>query len=62
MEISFQVEENFRSRRNRFICKILIAGELKGYGKGASKKEAEQNAAEQVVEAMNCETEKVLEI
>ncbi len=62
MEISFKVEENFRSRRNRFICKILIAGELKGYGKGASKKEAEQNAAEQVVEAMNCETEKVLEI
>ena len=62
MEISFKVEENFRSRRNRFICKILIADDLKGCGKGASKKEAEQNAAEQVIREMSCEPENVLEI
>ncbi|MCM1030268.1 MAG: ribonuclease III [Oscillibacter sp.] len=61
-EISFQVDENFRSRRNRFVCKILIAGELKGCGKGASKKEAEQNAAEQIIGEMSREPEKVLEI
>lgn len=51
-EVSFEVNENFHSRKNRFVCKILIAGEEKGRGMGASKKEAEQNAAEKVVEKL----------
>lgn len=52
-EVSFEVNENFHSRKNRFVCKILIDGEQKGRGMGASKKEAEQNAAEKVVEKLS---------
>ena len=48
-ELAFQVEENTRSRKNRFSCTILIDKEWMGDGHGASKKEAEQNAAEQVI-------------
>lgn len=62
MEVSFEIEENFHSRKNRFTCKILIAGELKGCGMGASKKEAEQNAAEQVVEKISGEAAGNLDI
>lgn len=59
--VSFSINENYRSRKNRFICKISIAGNLKGSGKGASKKEAEQRAAEQVMEILGKETESILE-
>jgi ribonuclease-3 len=48
-EISFDNQEDYsgRDRVPIFISRIMIAGQLKGQGKGASKKEAEQNAAEQ---------------
>ncbi len=61
-EISFQVEENFRSRRNRFHCSIVVDGDVKGKGIGASKKEAEQNAAESVINLLEKEPETKLEI
>jgi len=48
-EISFDNQEDYsgRDRVPVFISRIMISGLLKGQGKGASKKEAEQNAAEQ---------------
>jgi ribonuclease III len=48
-EISFDSQEEYtgHDRSPVFISSILIAGKIMGQGKGASKKEAEQNAAEQ---------------
>lgn len=57
-EVTFEVTENFHSRRSRFTCVVLIGGENKGSGTGASKKEAEQNAAEQVVGKLEAAGEK----
>jgi ribonuclease-3 len=47
-EISFDSQEEYsgRDRVPVFVSRVIIAGQLKGQGKGASKKEAEQNAAE----------------
>lgn len=56
-ELSFKVNENYRSRKNRFNCTVLIAGEAVGSGLGASKKEAEQNAAEQVIAGLENQDE-----
>ncbi|WP_251623431.1 ribonuclease III [Odoribacter lunatus] len=56
-EVVFEIRENFHSRKNRFICKILIAGKQEGRGTGASKKEAEQNAAAQVMEKIRLQME-----
>lgn len=52
-DLAFDVTENFHSRRNRFKCVIRFGDEVKGTGMGASKKEAEQNAARLVVDAMD---------
>lgn len=49
VDLSFQTQEAQRSRKNKFCCTITIAGEEMGKGMGSSKKEAEQNAAEQVI-------------
>lgn len=62
LEVIFNLAENPHNRRNRFSCTILIAGNEKGSGFGASKKEAEQNAAEQVISALNREGEGTIEI
>lgn len=61
-EVTFDVKENVRSRKNRFICSIILGGETMGSGIGASKKEAEQNAAEQVIVKLKQEAEGELEI
>lgn len=60
--VLFNTEECFKGRKNRFTCTITIRGEVKGTGIGASKKEAEQNAAEQVITALQQEGGGELEI
>jgi ribonuclease III len=47
-EISFDNQEEYsgHDRVPVFVSRILVAGQLMGQGRGASKKEAEQNAAE----------------
>lgn len=52
MDVQFQTEEVYRRRQNRFLCVVTIQGEEKGRGEGGSKKEAEQHAAEVVVNAL----------
>lgn len=52
MDVQFQTEEAYRRRQNRFLCVVTIQGEEKGRGEGGSKKEAEQHAAEVVVNAL----------
>ena len=52
MDVQFQTEEAYRKRQNRFLCVVTIQGEEKGRGEGSSKKEAEQHAAEVVVNAL----------
>ena len=61
-ELSFDVRENLKSHKNRFECAISIGGTVMGNGNGASKKEAEQNAAERVIEKLTEEAEGKLEI
>lgn len=61
-ELSFDVHENQRNYKNRFECTISIDGTIMGNGKGASKKEAEQSAAEQVIEKLTEEAGGELEI
>lgn len=61
-ELSFEITENQRNRRNRFDCTILVGGEIMGNGIGTSKKEAEQNAAEQVIEKLTQDAGGILDI
>ena len=49
-------------RRNRFYCQVLINGEEKGIGEGTSKKEAEQQAAQKVIELLQKEADGNIEI
>lgn len=49
-------------RKNRFYCQVFINGEEKGIGEGASKKEAEQQAAQQVIELLQKETDGNIEV
>lgn len=57
-EISFESQEEYTSKEHTpiFISKVLVANELMGLGKGFSKKEAEQNAAEQAYNAINLDS------
>ncbi len=55
--LSFKVEERFKNKKNRFYCTVLVAGESMGSGEGMSKKEAEQQAARQVIEKLMEESE-----
>ncbi len=54
-EIKFEVEEEYTGKDHApiFISRILVTDQLKGEGKGSSKKEAEQNAAEQAFSAIS---------
>lgn len=61
-ELFFDVHENQKNHKDRFECMISIDGTVMGNGNGASKKEAEQNAAEQVIEKLMDEAEGKLEI
>jgi ribonuclease III len=47
-EISFDSQEEYsgHDRSPIFVSSVMVAGKIMGQGKGASKKEAEQNAAE----------------
>jgi ribonuclease III len=49
-EISFENQEEYSASDHSplFVSRIMVANQLMGCGKGTSKKEAEQNAAEQV--------------
>ena len=51
-ELAFNITENSRNRRDHFNCIISVAGEVMGSGTGASKKEAEQNAAKIVIDGL----------
>lgn len=51
--VRFQTEGRSRGRRSKFSCIVWLDGEEKGRGEGASKKEAEQKAAGQVVDLIN---------
>jgi ribonuclease-3 len=48
-EISFECQEEYTGKEHApiFVSRILVSGQIMGQGKGTSKKEAEQNAAEQ---------------
>jgi ribonuclease-3 len=48
-EISFECQEEYNALNSQpiFIARVKIQDDLSGIGKGQSKKEAEQNAAEQ---------------
>ena len=53
-EIKFEIEEEYTGKDHApmFISRILVTDQLMGEGKGSSKKEAEQNAAEQAFNAI----------
>lgn len=51
-ELAFNITENSRNRRDHFNCIISVGGEVMGSGTGASKKEAEQNAAKIVIDGL----------
>jgi ribonuclease-3 len=54
IEISFESQEEYGSEAHSpiFISRVMVSNQLIGQGKGSSKKEAEQNAAEQAFNAI----------
>jgi ribonuclease III len=54
-EIKFEIEEEYTGKDHApiFISRIFVTDQLMGEGKGTSKKEAEQNAAEQAFSAIS---------
>jgi ribonuclease III len=54
-EIKFEIEEEYTGKDHApiFISRILVTNQLTGEGKGTSKKEAEQNAAERAFNAIS---------
>lgn len=50
--VVFDIRENTRSRKARFVCSILLEDRQVGAGNGASKKEAEQRAAKEAIEQL----------
>ena len=50
------------ARRSKFICTITIGEEIMARGLGASKKEAEQNSAEKVIQKLQAEANGEIEI
>lgn len=61
VDIHLQTEEVSRGRR-KFCCIVLINGEKRGRGEGASKKEAEQHAAKIVIDSLVQEAKGNIEI
>ncbi|MCC8173242.1 MAG: ribonuclease III [Odoribacter sp.] len=57
VSVTFEVKENTKSLKERFVCNIFIEDNIKGSGVGATKKQAEQSAAECVVETLWEESE-----
>lgn len=62
IEMQFQTDEEPRRRGTKFCCTLSIDGGEKGKGFGTSKKEAEQNAAEQVIKELEKESAGNVEI
>lgn len=56
VELFFNTDE-IKGKRNKFCCKILVGKDEKGKGFGSSKKEAEQSAAESVIQELQKEAE-----
>ena len=54
------IESN--ARRSKFVCTISIGEDIMAQGIGASKKEAEQNSAEKVIQKLQVETQGEIEI
>lgn len=54
-EISFENQEEYSASDHSalFVSRIMVENQLMGSGKGSSKKEAEQNAAEQVYNSIS---------
>jgi len=54
-EIKFEIEEEYTGKDHApiFVSRIFVTDQLMGEGKGSSKKEAEQNAAEQAFNAIS---------
>jgi ribonuclease III len=54
-EIKFEIEEEYTGKDHApiFVSRILVTDQLMGEGKGSSKKESEQNAAEQAFNAIS---------
>jgi len=50
------------SRRSKFVCTIVIDGDTMAQGVGTSKKEAEQNSAEKVIQRLQVEAQGEIEI
>ena len=62
-KIDLQIStEEHPKRRNRFCCQVQISGTVKGTGEGNSKKEAEQQAAQKVIELLQKEADGNIEI
>ena len=49
-------------RRSKFVCTISIGEDIMAQGIGASKKEAEQNSAEKVIQKLQVEAQGEIEI
>jgi len=62
VEVHFETGDIRRRRRNGFCCIVRINGEEKGRGEGSSKKEAEQNASQTVIDILRKEAEGNIEI
>ena len=54
------IESN--ARRSKFVCTISIGEDIMAQGIGASKKEAEQNSAEKVIQKLQVEAQGEIEI
>lgn len=50
------------ARRSKFVCTISIGEDIMAQGIGASKKEAEQNSAEKVIQKLQVEAQGEIEI
>lgn len=61
VDVHFRTEE-YHNRRNKFCCIVCLCGEEKGRGEGSSKKEAEQNAAQIVIDLLEKEANGNIEI
>lgn len=62
VDIQFRIEDSNRGHRSKFCCIVCMAKEEKGRGEGSSKKEAEQDAAQKVIEFLSAEAEGNIEI
>lgn len=61
-ELRFDTGDVHRGRRSKFCCTVILGEEEKGKGIGTCKKEAEQEAARQVIELLTRESDGNIEI